>query len=1601
MACTYNYKGHFFSSELALDDFLLEREKYLPKLGDIVFDAKTRQNHTHDRLLEIAKTCEKLKEQYDKLKRSRKLGEGCDEDGENFSNVPPYIGVNRYLAQERKNGSRYVPEFKDKEYWTRREKKWKEGSFTDEEKELFGLPANYSTAWSEAECKTHKDEILKKWQIQALTGTAVHEVLQLYFSPTEDGKDKVFNLADPKQYILDHISAENMPYLKDQAITDAIKYASNLMEQLRSKYGKNAIFFPEFSVDGNAIDEGTNTRLYGIIDLLIIDENGTAHILDYKTSIKEYGKFDPAKRAGYQYQLATYQRMLQRYGIDVNGSDLWVAPIQITEFRKEGGDYTYNTIDINTPIKRLNSLITQRQRDNIDLFMPPLVEAHLTTQEVESNLESSVGEWFKDHSTTKLVTEKQVIYELKRDNLLTKKEGEDFIYKPKGSSAAPITAKTEPEFIQKVLQYKQSLLPKRIDLTQNIKKVLRKAIEDETPDVDWPLASSTRTGVSATWLRDTLSPYCHPTWRVKDNDVYEKYGIITLENIETGQIDLIRISTSTLDYNYFKSLSSKTDPRRNRLGLLGNFEPDVVEQSNSRSLMVEATNGNIELMETMALLNLTDGLENSIVGNIRVINPYDAKSIQMSNEELFYCFNKLNQYKPMSKNKFDDNTIQLASKFRLTKNKLADILRRGEDNQWKDSYMGMQNFKCCTSVMDQALYQDSEKQIEALTQLLKIMQNDRWMKAKIDRSYTDQAELQQDIISLYNSILISIADLKGINFRQQLEDHGQWLESAIHLSGTYIDNPGNLSSETLNLVTRLVTEAYQNTRQDMQRKKNRIKQAVEKLKQAKGFSYLQENIGFNQADLYKNLFVEKDGDIKFKFINDSSLSQPEREFLDFALKEINSNRHDWDESIMIQKRDSYDEEYYRVPLAKGASDSVVSSTGFLQLVRDKLSQLHPKTLVTKAKERVEEIQESLNDSSRKRNNIETLYRMTNTFDGGEDTVENRKQIIKTMGGIFNVERNMESLLLKHDFAYAQQQNLDAVFPLIKAATVHLAEQGAMQNDTFKQDLKYVEEYIKSKIFNESIVNPENQKFAKIAGMIKKAASMFTLAFSPVQMLYQPMQGLWQDISLMIRKPDGKQSFTFNHFKNSLKLVYGELLDYSGKPTMCSLINELYGINDMDMNTYVDRISHSRKGLLYNFDNFAFKFASRPDYYNRMSIFLSQMQGDGCLEAHTVEDGVLKYNWKLDKRFSKFAADPTNKNNPDPEYQQQRSLYYAIAQQFANEHARDYNGKEFVLDMNNPQPLPRAYTNKQAESMKSLADDIYGYYSHEKKSMIMSTAVGSMWLQFKTYWSGKKNQYLQKGGVRLRGNWEQYTENINGKQVKYYYQTNEKGEIEYNKRTYTEEEMKAKNLPLLAPVLQWKGQWQEGILVTMGDIFFNAVQDPTNTFQIIKDKWNTQDENLQRCYRSNIKQLGYDVLMFMVIGSILGGLLGDWLKELKEDNKDNTDFIKGLQIAGANIAVLSVKNSFMDFNFINSVGSPAVSWTPFAIEWAGRQYKNIAKVATGDEDIWDGVMNIASVNKQIKPMIDTLKPEQFRTKREGGTWESATARKNRERREGTA
>ena len=1585
MACKYIYKGKQFDSELALDDFLLEKAPFEPEFGDLVFSMSSAQLNVSKQLSNIAKEAHRAKQAMREAIASGKVT--YDEDGNIAVENPPYIGVNKFLSGlKNSDGVLLFPQFREEEYWNRRYSHWKVGEFNDAEIEEFGLDKNnLPKITDKQQHQKYREQMTNKWKIQAKTGTAIHSVLQLCFQK----KKGIYNYTLSNQEILNlvstELSSENKKYLNSKAVNQTIKYAKKLAQDLSKKFGEGCAFYPEFIItqDTNILDSGKSTKLLGVIDLLIIDPEGKAHILDYKTSIHDYLDFASAKKSAYAYQLGTYQRMLEKSGLNVYQGEMLVSPIQISNFRKDGDTYVYDGISVSESFMPVSaSLKTDKMWDNINEFMAAPFKLSLTTEQAGQEIAETMSNWFARYSSTKKITRENVIARLKRLKLLEPNEKGQYVYR-KYNKGEPIIATTEADFVDKVFQYEESLPSKRLRLTGQVKTLLKEGIRNGVDNVDFPSPIITESDGSVTWLKDMLSPYCNDNWEVVDNELVESYGVIVVKTKDVPkQVDFIRVSTNELKADYRRNVNKEEQRNsvfKERKGIIGTYEEDVIQKAKAGSLVVEAVQGNVELMELMLLINQMKNLDGCTVGRVSVVNPMYANGLGMTNEELLYCWKELNKHHSVKIDNISNGKIKFASKYELARNRFAQIMKEGSSKDWKDGYQVFRKLQNSVSILDENIDGNVDDKIDALKKLLNKLTT---ASKKLEKVYYTEAEIQQKEVALHNDILMAIAQLKGINFRQQLNDHDKFIENLAiwkqGVSGTYLDNPGNMDSDALNLVTKLVTEAYQNVRDEIQFDKVKIQKLVQNLKKEAGFGGFQENTVGNQVDLYKNMFrdYQKGGDFLFK--NPSLLHGAEREFLEYALEKINKNRFPskTDEELE-QMKNSDDVEYYRVPLARGSEDSIASTQGLLATLRAKLNNWNPKKAFQRAREKVEGIFNS-EDSIEQQQKSELLFSMTNLFDKGENPSK-RIDKIDTMG-IENFEHNVETLLYKHLFAYSTKNNVDGVFPMIKAALIHISTQGAIQNHTFTQDVSYLKDYIRNKILNQSIIDPKLQKLAQYTGLLKKAASLTTLAFAPVQALYQPLQGLWTDISLMIRKPDGKDSFTFRNFKNALKLVYSDLSHFSNKPTLCSALNELYGINDMDMNTYTERISSAKKGI-WNFENFMFKFASRPDYYNRMTIFTAQMMADGCLDAHSIdENGKLVYDWKKDKRFEAFANGRTH----DPNYKKQESLYYTIARQFVTEHAKveDKNGKlvDFKLRMNDPMPLPRAYTTKQSESMKSLGDDIYGYYSHEKKSLIMSTVLGSLWLQFKTYWSGKKNQYLQSGGVRLRGDWKQYEENGQ----KYYYEVDDNGNIQFDKPLTTTETS--------APAVQWKGQWQEGIILTMSDMAKNMwnsglIDSKGIHLSALKkgwnSKWNAEDQNLQLAYRSNIKQLGYDTMMLLLGGVLLAALLGDWLKDLKDPK--NKDFTKGLGIAAANVAVMSVRNSFLDFNTFDSIGGAIGSWTPFSFSWGENTWKNMWKVATGDEDIWDGIVKSTGAGKQIKPVLDAVKPDMFRTKREGGTF----------------
>jgi len=187
----------------------------------------------------------------------------------------------------------------------------------------------------------------------------------------------------------------------------------------------------------------------------------------------------------------------------------------------------------------------------------------------------------------------------------------------------------------------------------------------------------------------------------------------------------------------------------------------------------------------------------------------------------------------------------------------------------------------------------------------------------------------------------------------------------------------------------------------------------------------------------------------------------------------------------------------------------------------------------------------------------------------------------------------------------------------------------------------------------------------------------------------------------------------------------------------------------------------------------------------------------------------------------------------------------------------------VLDLENPVPLPRAYTVREAESIKSMADLVYGYYSHEKKSLIQSTTVGALFMQMNTYWSSKKNQYMAPGGIRMLGRWEQLQE-VN----------QDTGEMElfYEDENGCPTTDKSSGIPYIV----WRGQYQEGILVTLskiletakGDGGWAALFNPLKIHNARVKLMEEADLNMRTAYRNNIRQFWIDLLAYLILGMFI-------------------------------------------------------------------------------------------------------------------------------------
>ncbi len=1554
------------------------------------------------------------------------------------------------------------PIFRSDEYWQEKFKLYKNGIYDSYELQFIGkllkkdASGNYLPVDDQETLNKIRDRIEGKlsngtrkgglWKQQGECGNLVHDVFSRFYRDTIGIKQAngtwekgphLYKLKDNPEQILEYFKEKykDNRYATEPVLNSIIQQCIKFDTELRNQYGKDCFIRTEQKITADLdykVDNNNVTKVIGKMDLLVIgdkDHKGKVGIIDFKCSPKDYttsnaandpNLYNSAKILTFKYQLAVYRRILKAMGVNPQngGIDLFVVPLKFENFKMDDRDkVSFGGISsLDTMLQKLSNSDGGAENTNIesnlDQVFPSKGELYIRTAEstnIVENTKNITKEWFSVVDKNK-TTEDYVEQIKEAGGIKFDEQSGEYYYKPNkynDNGLIPVKAKTKEEATARIIEE----LKRRDDYNQSYvsnttssmrKKFINYYTKDSTDNPmdtisDYTSASSSSKR-NTDYLKNNLSKYTNrEVWmpvpeKLTDqiNSTLDQFGILMFRNKTNGLVDIVRV---TGDYNPTKKVRLKGNEY-----VLGNYLPDSVSHNSADSLTMISTTGNIELLETMVVLNQLEGIfdpnvsnvknELTGIGNVKLICPSSQVGLEVPNEQLLYNFTRLcQQNKNLIKNNFITNTtqdgkIKMATYLDILKQDFNEIMLK----------TNTESFNKLTADIKQSVskFDFKNKTLEEIKQdLLTLDQNLIKFHPEVTQNIQDKLNDDSPQFKLHKDILYAIAELSGVKMVQQIEQHKKWevnlSKEKLGISGTMIDNPGTLQSAILNQATNQVTIAYQNTRDSVAKFDQILKEKVKKLKEKKGFNWISQNLTGNQTrDLYYNMYDHKSSDVKFINPWDSdqakSLTTEEIEFLKYAIIKINSTRgNGLNLDTLLKNPDlmgkliAGDEtgKYLKAPLVKGDFASEVAIRGgILNFIRDRFKYLTLWKSSTRGlvKKKIDDNVTGLLDTSsstydliNKGDQWEAVNNMSRLDDPKNQEYRERK--LKERGKEY-FEHNLETLLLKQHSAYVMADELNKVFPVIQSLLIHLNAQGSILNTKFTNDVQYLLDYIKTKIHNQPIEDRTKQeaKLRDIANETMKWASRLSLAYN-VRQTYQFLDGIWQDIKLIVKYPE----FTKENLFWAWKYVMGDLFTKHGdEKSIPELLNMQYGINDMDMNTYIDRIKSDNTGLFTHFWDTGFRFASRPDYYNRMTIFLAQMKNDGSFEAHSIKDGKLIYDWTKDKRFKAFAENSSNKE----EYNKAKSNYITLARQLMEEGALNEDGSLFKMNILHPElaPLPKAYSNRESEGRKAFSDRIYGYYAHEKKSMFNSTFVGALTMQMNTYWSAKKNQWIQQSSYTQEGHWENYEED--GKA--YYWKIGEDGQLEMTDQ------------PTGLPVQVWKGNPQEGIIVTVSKLIsaFNGNYEGIDDSGIkgIKEllRGDDIDPDLQRLYKANLGQLIYDFIMLLLLGIFASNIMQSGAKQYAKEHT-NDKFANALANTALTIGTGIITSSGTDFNPAESIFGRGVQWTPFSIQSAKNTLNQYKSFLSGNQDFYDAIIKTSAATKTTAPMWEFVKLNTIGTK----------------------
>lgn len=1306
-----------------------------------------------------------------------------------------FKGVSRVIADEKTASGKFVfTPFNIDDFKRFRIKQYQDGSDST------------GAAMSEAEAiQTVSVEIDSFSNISA-TGNEIHALADLYF--TNLGKSKANVLAT---YRADNPDSKLSDSVLEVVYDVILKYHNKLKHQ-----DPKMKFLTEVPIYDD------ESKILGIIDLIAVDSEGRAYITDFKSSYKALESWDRDKQNKYLYQLAFYKKLLEAKGVNVMGASILPMTMEASDATKS----ELVNLEVQEPVEVITHLASASSEAS------QVAGNHIQVKPLSSLEFENSGVIDKEQSAFFNISDSESFDDTYKKfirpesgNIKSENGIEYFLDKYEKvwlkSTIRPALGETvEGNKSYNEGKIREYLIKRSAGMHEVISKAKDAMRRMEKSERGWydPFGTFYRKvgDKSMPNATNTFSHYVNGAWDILDVPELESQGAIAFKNRISNYVDIVFITESD------PFLTTKLAKGVN---LVGEFRTDKERERQDSNLL--ATHANILGIKALSFLNNNIDLlrnEKITLNSIRVFNYEGAIQVELPKQKLITNYEILAYENGIKSNlRLIRHTDTLAE--------LAYAVNRvvtGSNVSFKDLEFAKQ--------IDTVISVKDPDKVSLRNSLIDIQKNLHY-QMNIRSGTIDFNTPIGDLVFKLNNVLVNLA---GLEVNQPTED--------MRIVNLYDSTLFSSYHEIQHELARAALEPFRRAQNTLA---GNFTKAFDDLRVIFQDFYKAQKVNRligNYQQSFNNLYERKDGklDTNFRFKNpDAHLNDPnyllehERVFLRKILEIIGSRLYRVNLQNAIDTGD-----YFNVPLRKAGATSKVLEQG-LWSAFNPIKNFYT-NIVDSSMEQAEMLEEQQVDLNAAMDNLTEMYDLNSL---NKNPLQRAKAIESRGGDLIHFEKNIELVVAELVFSDMKTEAYNRALPISNAVVVAgMGQAFKVGNFNIKNALDYINNYVKTSIFDQKLVEPKNESFTQKAAAFKHFVSMAQLGGNPLSGIREMLQGVWANFSKLAARQYGDETPSMKDYAWAINKIVGEGPEFINSVTKTEALNNLYRLANMDTNLMPEKIIVSKTGVTQLSNRWWLWFLGAPDYINRMTFLLAKMRKDGSYDAHTMDGENLKYDWRKDKRFEVYAKG--DKSNPL--YSEQRGLYLA--------HLEDFN-KSYVMAgerklLVEGDDLEMAYTSRERESIKQFVNYVHGAYDREDRIPFQHTIFGIFLMHFKTWLTAKKSQYFMRAGTYSIGAWGTKKSEITGNTLY--------SHIDADGVAYESEQEEGGTL-----IKEWQGKYMEGVyqsILRSGRAALSGKFD---------EAW---DDNI----RSNSIMLGLDTALFMLIGLGIKGIID--MGELEKDHK---------------------------------------------------------------------------------------------------------------------